>query len=95
MSRTLDRILRINFTHLGFKLLELKTEVHVVSGCVLCPCGGREWFAFRLPDSLDYKEVAVNILSRIASQKHLEEDVEKGLLPPFNVQKHCFTGELV
>lgn len=103
----LKPILERNFAALGFNLQELRIssrtsfDTYVMQGLILCPCGGTEAFSIMLMDSPVVDEsvlvtnMAKNILYGTASRKHLEKDIADGTLPPFDIDKHIFKGELI
>lgn len=99
----LEEILNKNYRALGFELKSFEVSgrtgdtSYIIAFLVACPCGGTEFFTFRslLGEQRNPEVLAKTILRRSASREHLEDDVEKGLLPPFDYEKHVFEGELV
>lgn len=100
--KSLEELLAENYRTLGFELKSFEVTkkedgTHLVSFPVVCPCGVTEFCTLRLSvkDQVKPETLAKNILSNTASREHLEDDVEKGLLPPFDYEKHIFKGKLV
>jgi len=92
-----QELLARNYSALGFELLELEIvpreqdDQHLVTGKILCPCGGTEYFSFKgsLTDDT-YRDVARGVLLNTASREHLEADIAAGTLSPFDLEGHVF-----
>lgn len=92
----LKEILERNFEFLGYKL-ESFDKTHttygtpIYKGVILCPCGNREVFSVLADGSMPIEsEVAVVILSKVASREHLEKDAAEGTI--LDIDKHVFKG---
>jgi hypothetical protein len=94
----LKDILERNYEALGFRLCEIIAQDHLshvyVYGMIQCPCGGYESFCWRVTNLKHPEQLACKILSITANKTHLQQDIDAGTLPPFDIDKHCFTGVL-
>lgn len=89
--------MEINLRHIGWTLEKLdlidSKDVRwgfMLRGLVKCPCGGYECFCSIVDGHDKPEELATNLLSLFANKAHLQDDVDKGTLPPFDIEKHIF-----
>lgn len=101
-AEALTTILTRNYEALGWQLLSLDLLQHSSFAAVLrvkiqCPCGGVEYATMIVDTPLgdNIRNLARNLLSASADKEHLENDVRKGTLLPFDIDHHAFTGELI
>lgn len=90
----LREVLALNYSALGWRLISLSLVEGELSGCIECPCGGAEYFNMMVGLD-DIRGLARDILTATASASHLRRDVEAGLLPPFAIERHAFSGQLI
>ncbi len=96
----LGEILARNYSALGWKLNELERlpspgDRWVLRGKITCPCGGMEYFNMLCSEDMCEVDLAREILRRTASRKHLQQDVDRGVLPAMEIDKHCFDEVLL
>ena len=99
-TEELIAILHRNFNALGWKIDTtncVDPEYNFFRFQLTCPCGGVEYASLEtdLRDEDDMRALAKHILSSTASIRHLKKDVERGVLPPHDVERFAFKGELV
>jgi hypothetical protein len=105
LENELKLILKRNYAALGFELLELRITEEgyetYLRGMILCPCGATEYFAALLdPSKIEYDAAYLQYLAKVTLQDttsitHLRKDVEEGLLPALDIDKHAFKGVLL